>query len=149
MPYNQMQLIEKYVLFVYYGKTDGTHDINLTRMHEFEYSTHNNLRLLPPSRLGLKEHIKRTTYEGGWVWNQCAQNILLPDPENYGWILANSKYIPTWQQLTPTTETIDAEILTQACSCSSEKCEKCKCVKQKLECISFCKCHRRCIYHPV
>ena len=147
---NQVHLIEKYVLFVYYGRTDdGTHDINITRMREFEYSTHNNLRLLPPSRLGLKEHIKRATYEAGWVWNQCIQNIRLPNPEDYGWILVNNKYSPTWQQLTPTTEIIDAEILTQTCSCASEKCEKCKCVKQKLQCISFCKCHRRCRYQPV
>ena len=140
---DQVHLLEKFVLFVYYGKIgDSTHDINIERMREFEYSTHNNLRLLPPSRLGLKEQIKRAAYEAGWIGNQCLQNITLPNPEGYGWTLTNGKYSPTWQQLTPTIETIDAETLTQTCSCIEEKCDKCKC-------ISFCKCHRRCLYQPV
>ena len=34
-------------------------------MREFEWSTHSNLRLLPPSRIGLLEHAKRACYQAG------------------------------------------------------------------------------------
>ena len=79
------------------------------------------------SRLGLKEHIRRAAYEAGWVGNQCKSNITLPNPEEYGWTIMNGKYSTIWQQLTANIETIDADILTLACSCTTEKYYKCKC----------------------
>ena len=134
--------LEKYVLFVYYGKVDSPIDIDVQRMREFEYSTHNNIRLLPPSKLGLTEHIKRAAYEAGWVQYQCIKNMTLPNPNGWGWGLYNGKYSPTWQV---TTEPIDEDLVITTCSCTTEKCLRCKCVTQKLQYIPFCKCHRRCL----
>ena len=98
------------------------------------------------SRLGLKEHIRRAAYVAGWVGNQCKSDITLPNPEEYGWTIINGKFSPIWQQLIANIDTIDADILTLTCSCTTEKYNKLKCATKKLECITFCKCHRRCLY---
>ena len=62
----QALMLEKYVSFVYHG-VESDESIDVVRMKDFEYSTHNNLRLIPPSRAGLLQHFRRAAYEGGWV----------------------------------------------------------------------------------
>ena len=62
---DQLDIIEKYVCQVYYG--DSSEPIDTKRMKDFEHSTHGNLRLLPPSRSGLMEHVKRSAYYAGWI----------------------------------------------------------------------------------
>ena len=142
----QVHILEKYLIFVYYGKVGSPIDIDIQRMRDFEYSTHNNLRLLPPSKLGLIEHIKRAAYAAGWVEYQCVENVTLPNPIGWGWGRTNGKYSPTWQVTTPT---IDAEDVTTICSCRKEKCNNVRCTSKKLACIPFCKCHRRCLYKQI
>ena len=66
--------------------------IDVRRMHKFENTTHNNLRLLPPSRLGLSQHIKRAAYHAGWVNRQCVENGILPDPTEWGWKFTSGAY---------------------------------------------------------
>ena len=51
----QALILEKYVSFVYHN-AELDDDIDSLRMRDFEHSTHDNLRLLPPSRDGLLEH---------------------------------------------------------------------------------------------
>ena len=143
---DQVHILKKYVIFVYYEKVDSPIDIDIQRMRDFEYSTYNNLRLLPPSKLGLIEHIKRAANAAGWVEYQCVENVSLPNPIGWGWGRTNGKYSPTWQV---TTQTIDTEDVTTICSCSKEKCNKCRFTSKKLACIPFCKCHRRCLYKQV
>ena len=67
-------------------------------MHDFEFSTHNNFRLLPPSKSGLMEHVKRAT---------CRWLDLLPmfvtlhslTRERLGWTTDNGQYFPKWQDI--------------------------------------------------
>ena len=79
----QSLLLEKYVSFVYHN-IESEDSIDLLRMRDFEYSTHNNLRFILPSRAGLLEHFKRGSFEGGWVSFQCVENVVLPSPVDYG-----------------------------------------------------------------
>ena len=143
---DHLALIEKYILFVYYNKKGLSDDIDNQRMIDFEHSIHNNLRLIPPSKVGLIEHTKRASSEAGWIAYQCKQNVSLPDPKEWGWILLNGKYIPKWQDIS---NPIDAYFVTQTCSCSTSKCLTCHCSKQNLGCLKFCKCQRKCIYNTV
>ena len=97
----QLQIIEKFVVFFYFGKTREPLDINYHRMNDFEHSAHGNLRLLPPCRAALTEQIKRATYEGGWVASLCKRDVELPDPQLYGKIVVDGKYLPKWQEGEP------------------------------------------------
>ena len=74
----QIAIIERFVEFVYYGRKVDS--IDAERINDFEHSTHGNLKLIPPSRSGLKEHVKRATYYSGWVNYQCIDNVSLPPP---------------------------------------------------------------------
>ena len=79
----QMQVIEKNIIFFYYDKTSPL-DIAYHRMNDFEHSTHSNLPFLPPCRAAMVEHIKRASYEGDWDASLCKRDIELPDPKLYG-----------------------------------------------------------------
>ena len=95
LSFANVDIIEKYVLFVYYGNIGNSVNINEKRMNDFEHSTHSNLRLLPPSRLGRIEHIKRAAFAAGWIGYQCVKDIALPDPSEWGWI-DQGGYRPVW-----------------------------------------------------
>ena len=52
---DQISIIERYVGFVYYGRYITY--IDCERLNDFEFSLHGNLRMIPPSRSGLIQHI--------------------------------------------------------------------------------------------
>ena len=139
----QLQIIEKFVVFFYYGKTREPLDINYHRMNDFEHSAHGNLRLLPPCRAALTEQIKRATYEGGWVASLCKRDVELPDPQLYGRIVVDGKYLPKWQEGEP----VSVDGLLSLCSCTAAKCLTC--AKAGLQCLPYCKCQRHCLYKPI
>ena len=102
-------------------------------MRDFEYSVHNNLRLLPPSTIGLIEHAKRAAYEAGWVAYQSKENVDVPI-HKWGWKMTeNGQFEPKWQEME---HPIDALLMTAICSCKTAKCAKCQCSKHNLECIA-------------
>ena len=129
----QVDIIERYIGFVYYGR--AIHSIDSERLLDFEHSTHCNLKLIPPSRAGLKEHVKRAAYYAGWVNYQCIGNVSLPPPTDWGWSMENGLY--------------KADLLTSTCGCTTEKCLKCKCATSSLPCLAFCNCKRKCIYSKI
>lgn len=137
---NQIDLIEIFIGFVYYGRHIDS--INLERVLDFEHSTHSNLRLIPPSRSGLREHIKRAAYYAGWVNFQCVENVELPSPNDWGWTLENGVYKPVWDI---SDKSITVDLVTSTCGCTSDKCSKCKCATHSLPCLTFCKCKRKCV----
>ena len=138
-----LDALEKFILFVYNPNFCESSGINYYRIREFECSTHNNLRLLPPSKIGLLEHVKRACYQGGWIWRHCITNTVLPDPEQWGWRLIDGQYIPLWQTLA---EQVDSEVIT---SCKTVKYQQCSCARKGVNCIPFCKCQRKCLYKVV
>ena len=56
-------------------------DLNFQRMQDFKHSMQTNLSLLPPSKAGHTEHIKRSAFETSWVAYQCKENVDLSSPE--------------------------------------------------------------------
>ena len=140
----QLSILEEFICYVYYTDFSKPANIDLLRMRDFEHTAHNNLRFLPPSRNGLLQHCKRAAYEAGWVQRQCMENVELPDPTLWGWREMNDEFIPRWQEIE---DPIDAiKIVTATCSCVKAKCTNCQCSKKNLECLSFCKCQRHCLY---
>ena len=138
-------MIEKFIGFVYYGR--NIESIDLERLLDFEHSTHSNLKLIPPSRSGLLEHVKRAAFYAGWLNYQCIENVQLPSPTDWGWTLVeNGLYQPTWNA---SNHTATAELVTSTCSCTTEKCLRCKCATSSLPCLTFCNCKRKCIYASI
>ena len=135
----QISIIEQFTSFVYYGRSINS--IDSERMQDFEYSLHGNLWLVPPSRSGLKEHIRRAAYDAGWVNFQCVENICLPCPPDWGRKFSNGLFMSLWHS---SEVPINADAITGTCTCSLQKCIKCKCTT--LSCIPFCKCQRNCIH---
>ena len=143
----QINVLERFILYVYYGKCTGD-DIDVQRMREFEHSTHSNLQLLPPSKNGLLEHLKRAAYEAGWVVYQCIENVELPDPQNWGWKrIGNGRFVPQWQLCDNPIDPIT--VVTNTCMCVTAKCNNCTCSKLALDCLPFCKCQRGCLYKSI
>ena len=139
---DHMAILERFVLFVYYPNISDNFDLNIQRMHDFEFSTHNNFRHLPP-KSGLIEHVKRATYVAGWIFYQCLCDIALPEPERWGWTTDNGQYFPKWQDIE---NPVNPLVITITCTCVSAKCIKCSCSKQTMQCITFCKCKRNCLF---
>ena len=81
----QVDIIEKYLIHVYYPKADYSHGVNDIRLLKFESKPHENLRQLRPWNGGLVEQIKRTCYQAGWICTLCYKEIILPDPKLWGW----------------------------------------------------------------
>ena len=145
---DQALLLEKYVSFVYHN-IESEDSIDLLRMRDFEYSTHNNLRLIPPSRAGLLEHFKRAAYEGGWISFQCVENVDLPCVLQYGRKrLENGQIVPIWCKIESESDPL---LLTGTCSCTKARCTACNCAKKNppLPCLPFCGCRGTCQFNSI
>ena len=79
---DQISTIERYVGYCYYGRVISS--LNAERLSDFEYSLHSCLRMIPPSRVGLVEHIKRAAYYAGYINRLSVENITLPLPVDWG-----------------------------------------------------------------
>ena len=142
----QALILEKFISFVYHG-VESDESIDLLRLRDFEYSTHNNLRLIPPSRAGLLQHFMRAAYASGWVAFQCAENIVLPSALEYGYkTLTNGQLVPNWCN-----DECDPLYITSTCSCTKAKCTSCNCSRKSppLSCLPFCGCRGTCQFKPI
>ena len=137
----QTELLQQYILHVYYHKKyQPDLSINEVRLLEFEGNEKINLRQLPPSTYGLKEHVKRASYQSGWIWSLCEKEVILPDPCLWGWKVEKEELIPKWQEIQ---SDINVHSLIKTCSCSSAKCKSCFCSRNNYPCLLFCGCMRQ------
>ena len=67
---NHLNILEKFVLSVYYPKWSSFKSIDHERMDALNATPNSNLRSIPFSRKGLKEHIKRAFLQSGWLWKE-------------------------------------------------------------------------------
>ena len=96
-----LRLIEEFLLYLYFGKDHKYIDINEARCTSFFKSPDPKLRETILSKDALLEHIKRSAYQAGWLWKECLYNVILPDPEIWGWKMyfeSCTKYFPRWQR---------------------------------------------------
>ena len=137
-----IDILHSFVMTVYKPKMLPDTTVTEARIEEFLCSSNTNiLRLLPISRPGLIEHIKRACIQAGWLWRESIENVSHQDPELWGWILLKKRYIPRWQSFTITNSIED---LCKTCTCSKLLCKNCKCAKLKVKCLPFCKCKGKC-----
>ena len=128
---------------VYCKKKSKPGSLAELRFTEFESKAVDNLRVLPPSRPGLIEHIKRSCYQAGWLWVLSYKKVTLPIPELFGWEKdGQGNFKPLWQR---SHFKIDFMNVIKTCCCSKGTCKNCSCAKSKIQCLPFCSCRRRCI----
>ena len=92
------------------------------------------------SREGLIEHTKRSCYQAGYIWQECLDNVVQPEPTQWGWTKKEGKLVPRWKAV----KTFDISSVTSTCSCKINSCKNCKCYKNEKACLPFCFCRRTC-----
>ena len=92
----QIKVLERFVLRVYYPNKPEIDSLGAARADQFHRQAVSNLRKLPPSLPALRQHIKRACFQGGWLWRECLHNVVLPDAEEWGWIIGeHGRYTPS------------------------------------------------------
>ena len=130
-----------YYLCKLYSTSENVISLQKERVFHFERSTDNDLRKLPMSRHGLVQHIRRASLQSGYSWRECVENIVLPDPSLWGWVVRDGKYVPRWQDV----ETVDLSLILKTCNCRKRSCKDCKCRKEpEMPCLPMCGCRRGC-----
>ncbi len=80
---DDVDVIESFVVSLY-SVTCTLTDVNQARQQMFAQSSR-TFEYLPPTKAALLEHIKRTTYQAGFVWGQSLQpEQVLPSPCSWG-----------------------------------------------------------------
>ena len=139
----QLDIIEKYVKLVYYPSKDKYASINVERMNYFYNLPDCSLKNIPPSRLGLLEHVKRVCYQVGYCWVECKENVVLPDVEQWGRIRdPQQSIVPAWQK--PEDPIIHVDDVIFTCTCRKSRCTDCKCKRNGVSCLQYCRCQRNC-----
>lgn len=139
-----MPTIERFVTLMYdRGSTCAT--VNDARKDLFTKKGR-MIEAIPPTANALFLHLKRSVYQGSFVWGQVLRPIQsLPSPEDWGWRKGvDSTWEPFWTTLPPASKACHELI---KCGCNPEKgCNKnrCKCIKSNLPCTSLCKCGGEC-----
>ena len=137
-----MDIIEDFVKVLYYPYTKNLGKLNVERLNHFAHQSDSNLRVIPPSQDGFKEHVKRAALQAGWIWSEARTNVQYQKPEFWGWEVTNGKYLPKWQcQIDGSPNISD---ICKICTCQKALCKNCKCAKDKLKCLPFCSCHKKC-----
>ena len=98
IPDEILHTIERFVILLY-GRTGTCTDIDNACKKLF--ARKNNVKLMPPTKAAVEEHVKRAAYQGGHVRGQ----VLLPAPElppATSWGQTRSEaglYEPYWTRL--------------------------------------------------
>ena len=137
---DHQHILELYLMAVYLPKSyKSFSDINDARIKSFFHSTDPKLRSTIISRKGLYEHIKRSALQAGWLWKECEKEVEPQDPALWGWVMSQDRYYPLWQD-----SFVELQSSIMICSCKEGKCLNCKCAKNKIKCLEYCCCQRRC-----
>ena len=131
--------IQDFVSFVF--SRGHVIDLDQLRWNMFRTSSSNELRLLPPSKDGLLQHILRCSYQAGWVWGNSLLQQKPPAPDAWGWKFHHGQLRIHWSCSDVSSQLQRALSM---CQCRKNKCATCKCAKNKLKCLKFCNCSRDC-----
>ena len=82
-----LNILEYFVCHMYSSKKRCQAEININemRLKKFKLSSNNDLRIVPPSKNALLQHVKRACYQAGYLWKEALSNIEIPDPNLWGW----------------------------------------------------------------
>ena len=102
--------MDKEFIRLFYSVTEPS--LGADRMKKFQKSTDVDLRKLPPSREAILQHTKRACYQAGCIWQECLEDLPLPDPKFWGW---------HFNEVQELISTVDIETFVTKCTCT------CKC----------------------
>ena len=83
---------------------------------------------------------KRTYQESIWLWKEGEKSVASQEPLEWGWKMKNGRFVPKWE---PDKNTTTVEMISKICCCST-RCKNCRCAKNNVKCLIFCKCQGRC-----
>ncbi len=139
-----IDVIESYVVLLY-SITCSSTEVNQARQNIFAQSSR-TFEYLPPTKAALIEHVKRVTYQAGYVWGQSlVANQVLPSPGSWGWTHTESGWVPFWTPLPPAAKALEELV---SCGCTKSCAGKCSCYKRGLVCTARCKCGGNCYGQP-
>ena len=117
-------------------------DVNLARKKLFS-SKGKTLENIPPTADALMQHFLRAVYQAGHVWSQSLiSNPHLPNPTDWGWQKVGDCLSPVWMTI-PDAAKCCPEL--KRCGCKSGCItERCRCVKDNIQCSALCACDGEC-----
>ncbi|KAL9960530.1 hypothetical protein ACROYT_G034002 [Oculina patagonica] len=137
-----LSIIERYVILIY-DRTSHLNKVNDAQKYLFTKKGR-GLEELPPTHDALEQHLKRATYQGGFVWGQATIPMpVLPNPTDWGWTVSREGQMqPLWVTL-PAAAVSCKELV--HCGCKKTCGKRCKCVKADLPCTPLCVCDGQCL----
>ncbi len=124
---DHMDALDRFV-FVLYDRTSSQEYVN-----EFHLFTQNGRSIdpVPPTRVALKQHIKRSAYQAGYCWcHMMTSTPELSPPSDWGWVNTNKGWNIYWTTLPEATEA--CRQLQLRCNSKIGCRAQCKCVKAAL-----------------
>ena len=138
-----MAVIEQFVILLYNRRSNliKQHSWSQTRVI-FQKGKVDRQFNIPPTNAALEQHVKRTVFQGGFIWSQTLlKQPILPSPSRWGWQLENGCFVPHW---TTRTQAKDSCYELIRCVCKTGCRGRCKCLKASLSCTSLCNCGGNC-----
>ena len=137
-------VIEQFVTHVFLKKDMELDDARYTI---FSSSTSDNFREMPPSSDALEQHILRSAFQAGWVWGNTLSQLPTPYKHLWGWQLhqEQSRLLIRWKGHTANITKLSVVIATCKCSGACSTCTICTCGKNKMTCLKYCICKKKCI----
>ena len=134
-----------FVLRAYSVKTT-TSDVEAGRLEILSRKTPETLRLLPPSRPALTEHVKRALYVARWLWSRShIDKPDYPNPENWGWRNDGTRLTPVWTTYRAVRFQCVQNQLFRKCTCTARcpvtnkiRCNNCQCSRNNINCYGHC-----------
>ena len=91
--------------------------LDAVRLDKFNKFADNDLRLLPPSKEALRQHIYRASYQAGYLWRQSVEELDIPDPEQWGYKKkSKGDFQPLW---TTSQSSVTVKNSIETCSCKT------------------------------
>ena len=119
-----MEELERFVILLY-SCACPLKRVSEARQSLFAQSSR-TLENIPPSQAALTEHIKRATFQAGFIWGQA----LLPCPGDWGWSQNDDRWTPVWTTLPEASRSCHELI---HCGCRKACRGLCKCYKANLQ----------------
>ena len=140
LPEDIMEKLERYIVILY-SRTSDDESVNSARLSLFCQMSR-PIDNIPPTRVVLEQHTRRSIYQGGLIWGHCLEKC--PDvatASDWGWKVDGSKFKPKWTVL-PVAEKACLELI--SCKCMKSCRGNCKCYRANFVCTALCKCRGTC-----
>ena len=78
---------------MHYPKRSSFKSVDHKRTDALNATPNSNLRSIPFSRKGSKEHIKRACLQSGWLWKEGKKCVASQDPLELGWRMKHGMFV--------------------------------------------------------